>query len=162
MNAIVAVSQNWAIGRDGKLLFRLSEDLKHFRSLTEGGTVIMGRKTLESLPKGQPLANRDNIILSAQPDIEVPGAAVVHSFDQALAMVQGRDRVFVIGGGSIYAKLLPYCQRAYVTMVDAKADADTYFPNLDRHPDWELFSASEPVADNGYTFRYLEYVRKAG
>ena len=160
MNAIVAVSRNWAIGKDGELLFRLPADLKHFREMTEGGTVIMGRRTLETLPHKAPLSNRENIILTNRNDVEVEGAQVVHSLEEALSAVQGRDRVFVIGGGSIYAKFLPYCQRAIVTVVDAEAEADTYFPNLDRHPDWELISTSEPVSDNGYTFCYREYIHK--
>ena len=162
MNAIVVVSRNWGIGKDGNLLFRLPEDLKRFRRLTEGGTVIMGRRTLESLPKGQPLPNRENIILSGHTDLEVPGATVLHSFDAAVAAVGGQENVFVIGGGSVYARLLPYCHRAFVTRVDADADADTYFPNLDRHPDWEVAHTSDPIEDNGYTYRYVEYIRKVG
>jgi dihydrofolate reductase len=160
MNAIVVVDRSWAIGKDGKLLFSLPGDMKRFRALTLGGTVLMGRKTLESLPGGRPLPGRRNVVLSS--DLApVEGAEVVHTPAQALAAVaqDPPERVFVIGGGTVYTALLRSCKRAYVTRVDTAADgADTFFPNLEKLRGWEVEKAGEPATENGLTYRFTDYV----
>ena len=157
MNAIVVTDRAWAIGRDGDLLFSLPTDMRRFRSMTLDGTVILGRKTLDSFPGGKPLKDRRNIVLSHR-DLDVPGAEIAHSFDEAAAL--GGDDAIVIGGASVYMALLSRCDRVYVTKVDADPDADSFFPNLDDNPDWRIESESETFEENGLKFRYVDYVRK--
>ena len=146
MTAIVCVSQSWGIGRDGALLFRISADHKRFRTLTVGKTVILGHKTLDTFPGGKPLKDRRNIVLSHR-DLDVPGAEIAHSFDEAAAL--GGDDAIVTR-----------CDRVYVTKVDSDPDADSFFPNLDDNPDWRIESESETFEENGLKFRYVDYVRK--
>ena len=157
MTAIVCVSKSWGIGRDGALLFLISDDHKRFRSLTVGKTVILGHKTLDTFPDGRPLKDRRNIVLSHR-DLDVPGAEIARSFDAAAAL--GGDDAIVIGGASVYMALLSRCDRVYVTKVDADPDADSFFPNLDDNPDWRIESESETFEENGLKFRYVDYVRK--
>ena len=161
MNAIVVVDQNWAIGRDNDLLFSLPTDMKRFRSLTLGGTVILGRRTLDSFPGGKPLPQRRNIVMTHCPDFRREGAETVSSLAAMREATAGTppDQLWVIGGGSIYAALLSQCARAYVTRVDAAAEgADSFFPNLDKLPGWTVESVSEPVTENGLTYRFYDYV----
>ena len=161
MNAIVAVDRNWAIGKDNHLLYSLPTDMKRFRSLTLGGTVILGRKTLDTFPSGDPLPQRKNIVITHHTDLGRDGAVIVSSLDAALAEAAGTpdDHIWVIGGSSVYAALLSKCRRAYVTRVDdAAADADAFFPNLDKLPGWETESVSDPVTENGVTYRFYDYV----
>ena len=146
MTAIVCVSQSWGIGRDGALLFRISADHKRFRTLT-----------LDTFPGGKPLKDRRNIVLSHR-DLDVPGAEIAHSFDEAAAL--GGDDAIVIGGASVYMALLSRCDRVYVTKADSDPDADSFFPNLDDNPDWRIESESETFEENGLKFRYVDYVRK--
>lgn len=140
MNLIAAVDRNWAIGRNGKLLVSIPQDMAYFRQMTTGKVVIMGRKTLESFPKKKPLRNRaENIVITRQTDYQAEGATVVHSVEEALnaaARYDTRD-VFVIGGGEVYRSLLPYCDTAYITKIDFAYDADTRLPDLDHDPEWE-------------------------
>ena len=156
MTAIVCVSQNWGIGRDGALLFRISADLKRFKALTVGKTVILGRKTLDTFPGGKPLKDRRNIVLSRR-ELDIPGAEIAHSFEEAAAL--GGDDAIVIGGASVYMALLSRCDRVYVTKVDADADADSFFPRLDDNPDWRVASESEVFEENGLKFQFVDYVR---
>ena len=156
MTAIVCVSRSWGIGRDGALLFHISADHKRFRAMTLGRTVILGRKTLETFPGGRPLKDRRNIILSHRA-LAVPGAEVVHSFAEAAAL--GGDDAIVIGGASVYMALLNRCDCVHVTMVDADAEADSFFPRLDNSPDWRIASESEEMEENGLRFRYVDFVR---
>jgi len=161
MNAIVAVDSNWAIGRDNDLLFSLPTDMKRFRTLTSGGTVIMGRKTLDSFPGGKPLPNRRNIVITRNNEFTREGAEVVCSPDEALRLVKGTDsdKIWLIGGGSVYATMLKRCKRVYLTRIEADAtDPDTFFPNLDKLPGWEVVSTSEPIVENGLTYRFIDYV----
>lgn len=161
MNAIVVVDQNWAIGRDNDLLFSLPTDMKHFRTLTSGGTVIMGRRTLDSFPGGKPLPKRRNIVITRNSAFQREGCEVVTTPEAALALAESApsDTVWVIGGGSIYAALLEHCHRICVTKVDTEAvGADTFFPNLDQLPNWQAETISEPVLENGLTFRFIDYV----
>ena len=159
MNAIVVVDQNWAIGREGKLLFSLPTDMKRFRSLTLDGTVILGRKTLDSFPDGRPLPRRRNIVITRNVDFDREGIDIVPSPEAAMELSGGDENLWVIGGGSVYAALLSRCKRAYLTKVEAAAqDADTFFPNLDKLPGWEITQTSEPVTENGVTYRFVDYV----
>lgn len=163
MNAIVVADRSWAIGRDGGLLFSLPTDMKRFRSLTMGGAVILGRKTLESFPGGRPLPGRKNIVITRQKDLLVEGAAVVSSLAEALDAAGDTppDQIWVIGGGSVYTALLSRCKRVYLTKVDAQAeDPDTFFPNLDKLPGWEVEHKSEPITENGLTFRFVDYINE--
>ncbi len=163
MNAIVVADRSWAIGRDGGLLFSLPTDMKRFRSLTMGGAVILGRKTLESFPGGRPLPKRKNIVITRRKDLQVEGAVVVSSLAEALDAAGDTppDQIWVIGGGSVYTALLERCKRVYLTKVDAQAeDPDTFFPNLDKLPGWEVEHESEPVEENGLTFRFIEYINQ--
>lgn len=161
MNAIVAVDKNWAIGRDGGLLFSLPTDMKRFRSLTLDGTVIMGRKTLESFPGQKALPRRRNIVITHCTSFRCEDAEIVLSPQAALEAVAGteEEKLWVIGGGSVYTALLSQCKRVYLTKVDAAAEgADTFFPNLDKLPGWEVESVSEVVEENGYTYRFINYI----
>ncbi len=161
MNCIVVVDGRWAIGRDGGLLFSLPTDMKRFRALTLGGTVILGRKTLDSFPGGKPLPQRRNIVITHKADFDRSGAEIVSSPQAALTAAAdvAPDKLWVIGGGSVYTALLSKCKRAYVTRVDAvQEDADTFFPNLDKLPDWEVEHVSEPISENGLTYRFIDYV----
>ena len=165
MNAIVVVDQVWAIGREGALLFNLPGDMKRFRELTEGGVVIMGRKTLNSFPEGHPLPNRRNIVITRNTDDMLPeGVEMVSSPADALTLTAGEnpDTVWLIGGGSVYAALLSNCQRTYLTKVEtvAQGEPDTYFPNLDHLPGWEVESIGEPVTENGLTYRFIQYINR--
>lgn len=159
MNSILSADRNWAIGRDNQLLFHISGDMRRFRALTSGGTVIMGRKTLDSLPGGNPLPNRRNLIVTRNTDFSRQGVEVFHSTEDVLAAVHvDSDDVWVIGGGSVYAALLSRCKEVYVTKVDAEIhDADTFFPNLDKLSGWSASSVSPPESENGLTYQYVTY-----
>ena len=162
MNAIVAVDANWAIGCQGDLLFSLPTDMRRFRSLTMGGTVILGRKTLDSFPGGKPLPKRRNIVITRNTDLAVEGAEIAASPEEALKLAQGEENIWVIGGGSVYTALLSQCERVYLTKVDQAAEnADTFFPNLDKLPNWKVEKRSEPVEENGLTYRFIDYVNTA-
>ena len=155
MNLIVNVDKNWAIGLGSKLLVRIPQDMKYFRSMTTGHVVVMGRKTLESFPESKPLPNRVNIVLTRDQGYQAPGALVVHSMEELkeeLKKYPGEE-IFVIGGGQIYRELLPLCDKAYVTKVDRAFDADVYFPDLDQDPQWKMTKVSEVQ-----TYFDLEYV----
>lgn len=160
MNAIVVADRNWAIGRDNCLLFSLPTDMKHFRAMTLDGTVLMGRKTLESFPGGNPLPRRRNIVITRSKTFARDGVEVVHCCKEAMTAVEGADpdTVWVIGGGSVYTCTLSQCKRVFLTQVDTLTEgADTFFPNLDRLPNWKQVSVSEPVEENGLSFRFMEY-----
>lgn len=163
MNAIVVVDQKWAIGREGGLLFSLPTDMKRFRALTLNGTVILGRKTLDTFPGGRPLPKRRNIVISHQTDLEIEGAELMGSLEEALEAAGDLedDHLWVIGGGSVYTALLSRCRRVYLTKVDAAApEADTFFPNLDKLPGWEVEHAGDPITENGITFSFIEYINR--
>lgn len=154
MNLIAAVDENWAIGKNNQLLVRIPADQKFFREMTTGRVVVMGRKTLESFPNGQPLKNRTNIVLTHNKDYAVKDAVVVHSMDELHEELKkyDSDDVFVIGGEKIYEQLLDECDVAHITKIDFAYDADAYFPNLDQNPDWEITGDSEEQ-----TYFDLEY-----
>lgn len=161
MNAIVVVDRNWAIGYEGDLLFSLPTDMKRFRSLTMGGTVIMGRKTLDSFPGGKALPKRRNIVITRHADWTRENVEIVTKPDAAMELVADvdTDSIWVIGGGSVYTTLLSRCKRVYLTKVDTAAPAaDTFFPNLDKLPNWEVEHIGETVEENGVTYHFIEYV----
>ena len=157
MQAVVCISENWGIGLDGDLLFRLSADLKRFRALTVGRTVILGSRTLRSFPNGKPMPSRRNIVLTRS-EAPIEGAELAHTREEALALA-GPDAI-VIGGASVYTLMLPYCDRVLVTKVFAEPKADSYFPNLDNHPDWRRESESGIMEENGLRFQDIDYVKK--
>lgn len=162
MNLIVAVDSNWAIGNKDKLLISIPNDHKHFREETTGKVVILGRKTLQTFPQGLPLKNRTNIILSRNQDYSVKDAVVVHSLEELLEELKHYDSedVYVIGGESIYRQLLPYCNTAHVTKIDHAYQADTYFPNLDQDPEWEITADSDELTYFDIPYRFVQYQRK--
>lgn len=164
MNAIVVVDQIWAIGREGRLLFNLPADMERFKKLTEGGAIIMGRRTLNSFVEGHPLPNRRNIVVTRNADLVPSDVEVVPDTEAAVEAVadEDPDKVWVIGGGSVYAALLSRCRRTYLTRVEtvAEGEPDTYFPDLDHLPGWEVESVSEPMSENGLTFRFAQYVNR--
>lgn len=157
MQAIVAVDRNWAIGKGGDQLCYISADLKRFKEITMGHPVILGRKTLATFPGGRPLKGRQNLILSRNPAFQVEGGEV-YADVEALLRAAPADSI-VIGGGSVYRALLPYCDLVYVTKIDAAFAADTYFPDLDADPQWQAGEAEEPLEEKGLTFRYVTYRR---
>jgi dihydrofolate reductase len=140
MNLIVNVDLDWGIGREGRLLVHLREDMKRFRQLTTGQTIVCGRKTLETFPKATPLPDRTNIVLTRDRHFQVEGALICHNLAElAVSLTETpAESVFIAGGDSLYHQLLPFCHLAYVTRVHRRFQADTFFPNLDCDPAWEL------------------------
>ena len=163
MTAVVAVCENGGIGKDGALLFHIREDLRRFRQLTQGKTVILGRKTLATFPGGRPLKNRRNLILSHDPAFQVEGAEVVHSLPELLQAIQKvpEEQLCVIGGAAVYEMLLPYCTTAQVTKSYVTLKADTFFPDLDADSCWSLAEEGKIEEENGVRFQYLKYVNRS-
>ena len=145
MIIIAAVDRNWAIGKDGHLLAHISKDMKHFAQTTTGHVIVMGRKTLESFPGGRPRPGRTNIVMTRQENFDPKGAILVHDEEELKKELSkyDSDGIYVVGGGSIYSLLLPYCRYAYVTKLDYSYEADTWMPDLDADPDWVLKDKSE-------------------
>ena len=158
IEAIVAVNRDWGIGAQGTQSVVLHADRKHFREVTRGAAVIVGRKTLADFPGGKPLPGRRNIVLTRS-DRTVDGAETAHSAEEALTLA-GDDRCLVIGGASVYRALLPYCERIYVTKIDACPPSDSFFPDLDSSPDWEVERESDVMEEDGVRFRFVDYIRK--
>ena len=167
MELIVAVDREWGIGYKGDLLARVRGDLRHFRELTAGKTVICGSNTLLTFPGAKPLKNRKNIILHPDPSFAVEGAQIVHSIPELLSYTEEHkeEKFIVIGGASVYRQLLPYCSFAYVTKFDRSFDKDVYFDNLDEDPDWSLLRTEAPLYSgagdtvDGMPYRYTVYIR---
>ena len=164
MNMIAAVDRNWAIGRKGKLLVSIPGDQKYFREETLGKVVILGRKTLKTFPQGMPLPGRTNLILSSDRGFQVKGGIVCHSIEELMEKISGypsRD-VYCIGGESLYSQLLPCCDVAHITKIDHAYDADAYFPNLDRNPEWEITADSDEQTYFDIAYSFLRYERVNG
>lgn len=163
MQIIVAVDKNWGIGNKGDLLVHIPEDLKRFRALTTGKIVVMGRKTLESLPKQQPLKDRTNIILTHDKSYHVEGAIVVHTIYELLvhckALEYNPEDIFIIGGGQIYNQLVSFCDTLYITKINQEYEADTFFPNIDENKKW-ILKSKEDREYEGLSFSFLTYKRK--
>lgn len=163
MKLIVAVDERWGIGRDGDLLLSIPEDMRFFREMTRDGVLVMGYNTLLSFPKGRPLPGRLNIVLNDAPDCSVSGAVVCDSMEQLFRLIGGfhGEDVFVIGGGSIYRQLLPYCDTAYITKMCFDGDADTFIPDLDALPGWSVVSESEMREHEGIGYSFVTYHNSA-
>ena len=161
MNIIVAVDKNWAIGKGNKLLVSIPADMKFFRETTVGKVVVMGRKTLESFPGGQPLKKRTNIVLTKDKNFAVKDAIVVHSIEALLEELKQYDdeEIYVIGGESIYRQMLPYCNLAHVTKINHAYEADTYFPNLDEDEEWEVTGISDEQTYFNLEYEFVKYER---
>ena len=159
MYAIVAVYSDWCIGDGGTQPVVLKADRRHFRSLTDGSAVIVGRKTLADFPGGKPLANRFNIVVARQ-GINVAGALVVHSTGEALDAAEDFEQCFVIGGASVYMQFFNYLERVYVTKIDTEPQSDSFFPNLDRNPEWECVSQEPWEEEDGIRYCFCTYEKK--
>ena len=159
MDLIVAVYDDWGIGRDGDQPVALSADRKFFRRYTAGSTVIVGRKTVGSFPGSAPLPKRRNIVLTRQ-DMTIPGFETARSPEEAVAMSAGDEQVFVIGGGTVYRQMLPMCERAVITKVHTTVPCDTWFPNLDEDPEWALSEVLESGEEDGIGYEMCVYVRE--
>ncbi|MBE6701044.1 MAG: dihydrofolate reductase [Ruminococcaceae bacterium] len=162
MNLIVAIDKNNGIGKNGDLLCHLSADLKHFKEITSGNTVIMGYNTLISLPKSAPLKNRRNIVLYEK-DVEIEGAEVCHSLEELLELVKDidPDKLFVIGGAMVYTLLMPYCKKLYITHIEKEFEADRFLPEIKKN-EWRILEESELMEENSLQFRYVTYERIDG
>lgn len=159
MNLIANVDQNWGIGKNNRLLVRIPADMKFFRETTTGKVVVMGRKTLESFPNGQPLKNRTNIVLTHDRSYQVKDAVLVHSMEELWAELEkyDSDDVYVIGGETIYAQLIDACDVAHITKVDYAYDADAHFPNLDERPEWQITEDSEEQTYFDLIYYFYKY-----
>ncbi len=162
MNLIAAVDKNWGIGKDNRLLVRIPEDMKSFQRLTTGKVVVVGRKTLETFPGGQPLKNRTNIVLTANPNVKVKGAVVVHSVEELLEELKKYDSrdVYIAGGESVYRQMADLCDTAYITKIDYEYLVDAWFPNLEEQEGWELTADSEEQTYFDLEYYFLKYERK--
>lgn len=161
MDLMVLVDESWGIGCSGEQMVYLSQDLKRFKEMTLGKTMVLGRKTLGTFPHGKPLVGRKHMILSGNPSFVVEGATVYSSLEDLLSAVSSleEEEVMVIGGASVYEQLLPYCERAYVTKVSGHYTVDCYFPNLDQMEQWVLESQSETLEEGEVSFSYCIYTR---
>ena len=159
LSLIVAVADNWAIGKNNDLLWHISDDLKHFKALTTGHCIIMGRKTYESFPK-RPLPNRRNIVITNNMDYREEGCEVVHSVQEALEQCKSDEQPFIIGGATVYRQFLPFVDKIFLTKVFATFEADTFFPEIDLSQ-FEQTAASEVFTDekSGLRYQFLEYRR---
>lgn len=151
VSQIAAMSENRVIGKDNRLLWHMPNDLKHFKNTTSGHTVIMGRKTFDSVGK-RPLPKRRNIIITRQ-NVSVEGCEVVHSIDAALALCAGEDEVFIVGGAEIYKLALSVTNRIYLTVIHHHFDGDTFFPELNE-TEWKEMSRENHPADDKHAFAY--------
>ncbi len=159
ISIIVAVAENFAIGRNNELLFHLPDDLKRFKKITSGHSLVMGRNTLLSLPKW-PLPNRRHIVLTDNPEDKFPGCEIVWSVKEALEKVKDDTEAFVIGGGMVYRQFYPLAGKLYLTRVHKSFEADVFFPEID-FSEWEEISREELFDEqNGFAYSYLNLVRK--
>lgn len=162
ISIIVSVSENWVIGKDNSLLWKLSSDLKRFKELTTNHVVIMGQKTMESLPNKM-LPNRTNIVLTDDPDYSFQNGVIpAFSIDDAIQKAEyyESDEIFIIGGGSVYKQFLPLADKLYLTKVHTIIEGDTYFPKIDEK-DWvlESYQSKEKDDKNEYSHTYIIYSR---
>jgi dihydrofolate reductase len=157
ISLVVARADNGTIGRDGELPWRLPSDMRHFRELTTGHTVIMGRKTFESLPaKYRPLPERRNLVLSSNPDLELPGAEDFPDLSSALDACE--RECFVIGGAVVYGETLPLAERVYATEIEQEIEGDAFFPELPVS-EWHCVERSERIVENKLAFTFAVYER---
>ena len=159
MELIVAVYDDWGIGKDGTQPIALSADRKFFRETTRGAMVIVGRRTIADFPGQKPLPGRVNVALSRTAS-EIPGFTVCFDPKSAEALAKTAERAVVIGGGSVYKQMLPMCDTAYVTKVHCKPESDTFFPNLDGDPDWKLEQILQSGEEDGIPYEMCLYRRR--
>lgn len=162
MREIVVVDQKWGIGKNNDLLFSLPEDMAFFRRETTGKVVVMGSNTLKSLPGGNPLKNRTNIVLFPGGE-KRDDCTIVDSLDELFVELKKypTDDIYIMGGAMFYRTMLPFCDTAFVTKVEADGEAQVFFENLDEHPDWYLAVEGEPIkSTSGYTIRFCTYKKK--
>ncbi len=160
ISMIVAIDAQNAIGRNGDMLCHLPNDLRHFKEITSHHTVVMGRRTLFSLPK-YPLPNRRNIVLSSSPDTTIEGVEWATSIEELRTLIAGEKEVFIMGGGKVYEQFMPLANKLYITHIEhAFPEADTYFPAID--DSWKQISEERHEADEKHAFAYsfVEYIRK--
>ncbi len=159
MKAIVCVDNNWGIGNSNQLLYSIPADMKFFREKTTGHIVVMGLATFLSFPKQQPLKERVNIVISDDKDFQRDDVIICSSMNEVLEKIKdyNSDDVYVIGGASVYAQLIPYCDTAYITKVDASRPADKFFPNLDKEEKWHISEESEIFEHNGLNYKFTTY-----
>ena len=162
MNLIVAADKNWGIGRDNGLLASIPTDMKYFKEHTMDKVVVMGRRTLESMPGKRGLPKRVNYVLTSNPDFEAERCITVNTEDELWERLSeyDPDDVFLIGGATLYNRFYKLCDRLYVTKMDADLGADTFIVDFDKDPDFEIVSESEPVTESGITFRFVIYEKK--
>ena len=160
ISIIVAVSDDWGIGKDNELLWHISEDLKRFKDLTLGKTVIMGKRTWESLPR-RPLPGRKNIVLTDVPNECIDCSVTAYSIEDALSKCEKDEEIFVMGGGSIYRQFMPIADRLYITHVHKKSPADVYFPVIDPEV-WDIAEKEEfkETENQNIPYTYIIYKRK--
>lgn len=160
MELIAAVYDDWGIGQNGTQPVALRADRKFFRQTTKGAMVIVGRRTIEDFPGQQPLPGRVNVALTrgAKP---LPGFTVCHCPEQAALLAKTAPKAFVIGGGSVYRQMLPYCDTAYITKVHCTPTSDTFFPNLDQDEDWEMEQVLQSGEEDGIPYEICLYRRKS-
>lgn len=160
ISIIVAIAENNAIGKDNQLLCHLPDDLKHFKKITSGHTVVMGRNTFLSLPAGA-LPNRTNIVISDVPGEEYPGCIMASSIEDALSKTDEMGECFIIGGGMVYKQFLPHASKLYITQVHSSFEADTFFPQIN-YDEWVELSRELNLPDekNPYEYSYIVYMRK--
>ncbi len=162
ISIIVAIAENYAIGKQGDLLCHMPEDLKHFKQITSGHTVLMGERTYLSLPK-HPLPNRRNIVLTDVQGKTFEGAEMAYSLDEMQALVRPAEEAFVIGGGMVYRQMMPRADKLYITHIHHSwEDADTFFPEIDPKI-WKQIAAERHEADenNPYDYTFAEYIRRS-
>ena len=162
INLIAAVDEGFGIGYNNDLLIKISEDLKYFKRLTLNNVVIMGRKTFESLPGREPLKKRENIIITRDRGYKVEGAVVCHGVAGALKVAESFNKeVFVIGGETIYRQFLPYCQKAFITRIYHRFEADKYMPDFLSGGGWKVIEESEMrETDGGIGYRFVVYSKE--
>lgn len=159
MDAIVAVYADWGIGENGTQPVVLKADRAHFRALTAGAAVIVGRRTLEDFPHGKPLKGRRNIVMSRRQPV-IDGAETAASTEEALALAAQSERCFVLGGASVFRQFFPYMDRVFVTKIDLAPHSDSFFPDLDADPDWHCSEESEWMEEDGIRYRFCVYSRR--
>lgn len=164
MNLIASVDSNWGIGKNNQLLVKIPADMKFFRETTTGKVVVMGRKTLESFPNGQPLKNRVNIVLTHDKTYQVKDAVLVYSLEELWKELEKyeSENVYVIGGESIYDQLVDACDVAHITKIDYAYDADAHFPNLDERPEWQITQDSEEQTYFDLIYHFYKYEKQQG
>ena len=162
MNILVTVDERWGIGNHDKLLVQIPKNQKLFMEETAGKVVVVGRKALQNFPQGMPLQGRTTIVLSKNPGFKVKGAQVVHSIEALLKELKKypNEDIYIVGGESIFAQLLPYCNVVHVTKIDHAYAANKYFFDLDKSPDWEITAESDEQTYFDIAYEFLKYERK--